>query len=61
VSSDRTGGAIEFLMASPGQRDDVLAVLDEAAATAILGRAAGIARERGREALRLDCVTQVAS
>jgi len=129
VGSDRTGGPIEFLMASPGQLDDVLAVLDEAAAwlqgrqvaqwpprfepswvegaigrgetwlvrvgetisgtvtldqadpvwdglpgralyvhrmavrrpaaglgSAILGWAADVARERGRAALRLDCV-----
>jgi hypothetical protein len=32
VGCDRTGGPIEFLMASPGQLDDVLAALDEAAA-----------------------------
>jgi GNAT superfamily N-acetyltransferase len=130
VDSDRTGGAIEFVVASPRQLDDVLAVLDEAAAwlhgrqvaqwpprfepswvegaigrgetwlvqvgaaiggtvtldladpvwdgfpgralyvhrmavrrraaglgAVILGWAAGIARERGRESLRLDCVT----
>ena len=130
VDRDRTGGAIEFLVASPRQLDDVLAVLDEAAAwlqgrkvvqwpprfepswadgaisrgetwlvrvgetisgtvtldladpvwdgfpgaalyvhrmavcrraaglgTEILGWAAGVARERAREALRLDCVT----
>jgi hypothetical protein len=55
VDSDRTGGAIEFVVASPRQLDDVLAVLDDGAV--ILGWAAGIARERGRESLRLDCVT----
>ena len=32
VGSDRTGGKVEFLVASPGQLDDVLTVLDEAAA-----------------------------
>jgi len=67
VPSDRGDGAIEFLMASPSQLDDVLAILDEAARW-LQARGvsqwpsrfepswAGVARERGLDALRLDCV-----